>query len=50
MNALKKNFASEIFLRMKFIDESAVVKLMKSIFDRFFHVAQTIDNAQRITI
>ena len=50
MNALKKNFTNEIFLKMKFIDESAIVKFMKNVFDRFFHVARVIDNAQRITI
>ena len=50
MNSLKKNSTSEIFLRMKFIDENAVVKFMKNIFNRFFHVARAIDNAQKITI
>ena len=50
MNALKKNSTSEIFLRMKFIDENAIVKFMKSVFNRFFHVTWTIDNAQKITI
>ena len=50
MNVLKKNSTSEIFLKMKFINKNAIVKFMKNVFDRFFHVARVIDNVQKITI